>query len=73
VASAPGVLDVRHRVVGAEASRPSALECGARAGNPSSRLDRSDRDPRCSACDFVSNAARRTAAVLLTTQHRDDV
>jgi hypothetical protein len=31
---------------------------GARAGNPSSRLGRSDRDPPSSLCRFVSNAAR---------------
>jgi hypothetical protein len=58
VATAAGVLDVRDRVVGAEASRPAAPECGARAGNPSSRLGRSDRDPPSSICRFVSNAAR---------------
>ncbi|MEV0590358.1 sigma factor-like helix-turn-helix DNA-binding protein [Nonomuraea cavernae] len=35
---------------------PTAL--GRSAGNPSSRLGRSDRAPRCSVCRFVPHAAR---------------
>src|SRR5262249_43359587 len=57
LATAAGLLDVRYRVMGSEASRPSVPERGTRAGSPSSRVGRSDRDPPCSVCRFVPDAA----------------
>ena len=50
------VFDVRHGVVGAEASRPSAPGYRTRAGNTSSRVGGSDWHPPSVVNRFVSDA-----------------
>src|SRR5579872_1826426 len=47
-----------HRVVGAQTSRPSPLQCGARSGNRSSGLGGADRDPPSAVHRCLSDAAR---------------